>query len=614
MIKLFKVLLLISVLVCLGLTDSFSQFKPEYSPPVTGDEVLDKISNPVIEVSTGFEFASVHTGQLVFDVTLIDPAVANGYDFQTNNSAQLLWMDPINPDYLHAIFMNSQQTSGWTDRTCLYYGSTDKGTSWFQLGQVPVWISAADGRSGYAVIYGTSGGSAVIMNHNNSSGSETRAKVYIDASPFEYNFTEYDPLAVPYELNSPIWPRMVVDGNNNPVFIASQSTTGGAADSSFTNVLNNSSGLFEGWQVYDGHQAEAYAIAMSESGTKIGMVYEGQVSTGHYSDIFYRESNDGGITWGTPELIWDTDETNPDSMVGPWRGIDIEFLGEEPCAVFEIGVIASGEAYYPGYPSAIYFWSPTINSGTPFAIADTTNVPFYTNHRGTTEASLPMGKPCIGRSQMHDYLFVAFTATSGDIWTQTPDSTAYCAGFFLYSTDGGESWTDPEKFTPSETPLMDWRHPAIVPVSPVSSTDDDVITIHMTMQGDTIPGSNFYAASGGTTMPLAVSAQYYHFTTEITVVGVGVDNLAVNNFELEQNYPNPFNPVTSIKYSLAENSNVTLKVYDVLGNEVAQLVNTNQNSGQHEIKFNASDLASGLYIYTLRAGTFSSSKKMMLLK
>jgi hypothetical protein len=65
---------------------------------------------------------------------------------------------------------------------------------------------------------------------------------------------------------------------------------------------------------------------------------------------------------------------------------------------------------------------------------------------------------------------------------------------------------------------------------------------------------------------------------------------------------------------LAERSAVTLKVYDVLGNEVANLVNTTQEAGQHNIRFDASGLSSGLYIYTLNTGNFTSSRKMMLLK
>ncbi len=86
------------------------------------------------------------------------------------------------------------------------------------------------------------------------------------------------------------------------------------------------------------------------------------------------------------------------------------------------------------------------------------------------------------------------------------------------------------------------------------------------------------------------------------------------DFSLNQNYPNPFNPSTSIKYTLPQNVKVSLKVYDILGKEVATLIDENQNSGVHEFNFNASNLASGMYIYTLRAGDFVSSKKMMLLK
>jgi len=608
--------LLLVILFCgFGLMQTQAQI---YSPAVTGNETPDVSSNPVIEVTTGYVFGPVLTGQFTFVINSIDPATATGYDFQTNNSAQQLWMDPNNPDFLHAIFTNSQVTSSHPDRTCLYYASPDAGGTWFKIGPVPVNADptgGSDGRSGYPVIYGTSGGSAVIVNHSNSGGGDYRSKVYIDEGPLAYNFTEYDPLLVPYEPNSPIWPRMVVDGNDNVIFISSQSGNYGVADSSFTNILNSGTGLFNGWQVYDGHTAEAYAIAISESGAKIGMVYEGQDISNQYADIFYRESMDGGLTWSTPDLVWDTDASNPDSMIGTWRGLDIEFLGEDPCAVFEIGVVGitpTAESYYPGLPSSIYFWSPNINGGVPLEIADSSNVPFYTNHRGNTDGALPMGKPSIGRSQMHDYLFVSFAATSGEIWTQTADSTAYFAVHFMYSIDGGETWTDPEVITPSGPPVLDWRYPSIVPVSPVSTTDSDVITIHMTMQGDTIPGSNFGAV--GTGMPLAVSAQYYHFTTDILVVGVDEDPVIVNEFNLEQNYPNPFNPGTQINYALAERSNVTLKVYDVLGNEVAVLVNSNQEVGSYDVDFNASNLASGLYIYTLNTGNFTSSKKMMLLK
>ncbi len=83
---------------------------------------------------------------------------------------------------------------------------------------------------------------------------------------------------------------------------------------------------------------------------------------------------------------------------------------------------------------------------------------------------------------------------------------------------------------------------------------------------------------------------------------------------LEQNYPNPFNPTTSIKYSLKKDGFVSLKVYDILGREVADLVNQNQKEGHHTVNFGASNLPSGVYIYTIKAGEFTLSRKMLLIK
>ena len=85
-------------------------------------------------------------------------------------------------------------------------------------------------------------------------------------------------------------------------------------------------------------------------------------------------------------------------------------------------------------------------------------------------------------------------------------------------------------------------------------------------------------------------------------------------FVLEQNYPNPFNPSTVISYQLPMNSYVTLKVYDVIGKEIATLVHGMQEAGKHTTSFNASHLPSGLYFYTLRANNFSAAKKMLLVK
>lgn len=88
-------------------------------------------------------------------------------------------------------------------------------------------------------------------------------------------------------------------------------------------------------------------------------------------------------------------------------------------------------------------------------------------------------------------------------------------------------------------------------------------------------------------------------------------------FSLSQNFPNPFNPSTMIMYNLPSAAFVTLKVYNVLGKEVAVLVSQNQNSGQHMTVFDigkTNDMASGVYFYRLTAGSFTQTRKMMLVK
>jgi hypothetical protein len=85
-------------------------------------------------------------------------------------------------------------------------------------------------------------------------------------------------------------------------------------------------------------------------------------------------------------------------------------------------------------------------------------------------------------------------------------------------------------------------------------------------------------------------------------------------FKLEQNFPNPFNPTTKIQYQLPQDAKVTLKVYDILGSEVATLVNEEQEAGYKEIQFNGSNIASGMYVYRLQASNYISTKKMMVVK
>ena len=606
-----------------------------------------------------------------------------GYDFQSNSSAQQVWLDLNNPDFLHSVFTNSQQAVGYTDRTCLYFGSVDAGVNWFELGPVPV-----TSRSGFPAIYGKSNGAAVIANHNAFFDPTIRTSIFVDNSPFEYNFAAFDPGLV--AQGNPIWPRLVIDQNDDVVFISSINAV---PEYTATNTLDLPAGIFSGYNPYDGDVAEDYALAISNSG-KIGMAYDGSPVIGDDGDVMYRESTDNGLTWSMPIKIFDRPDFQ-DTTMGAMRGVDVNFYGEQPCVVFEIctQVFSTGE-YFPGLPSEILYWSPNVNGGNSFAIADSFNVPFAPSV-GTNDVLLPICKPVIGRSQTGNFLFVAFNVATEDVWPDPPDPTTYYASYFMLSSDGGNNWTVPEKFTPDGPPLLDWRYISIAPISPVVG---DLCTVHMVVQGDSIPGSTVNAAG----MPVGVTAQYYHVSTEPILIPVELTSFTasinendvtlnwvtateVNNqgfeiernsgngfvkigyvagfgtstethsysfvdaslnegtysyrlkqvdldgtfeysnvvevdvtvpdvFALELNYPNPFNPSTRIDFSLAADSKVSLKVFDVLGQEVATLINSDLEAGSHNIDFKASNLNSGVYIYRLQAGSFVETKKMVLMK
>ena len=92
------------------------------------------------------------------------------------------------------------------------------------------------------------------------------------------------------------------------------------------------------------------------------------------------------------------------------------------------------------------------------------------------------------------------------------------------------------------------------------------------------------------------------------------DAIVIDEYALHQNYPNPFNPTTSIIYDVKDEGMVTLKVYNVMGQEVATLVNAERGNGRYAVSFDATGLSSGLYFYTVKVNNFSATKKMLLVQ
>lgn len=594
---LFALIILIMNVINLDLVaQDASVNQPKPIIEIRGDETPDLSNADIITTGDSPVFEPVQTSEFTFEIHNITEK-KTGYDFQSNASTQQVWVDYYNPQSVHTVFTNSQVATGWADRSSIYFGSLNAGATWFEFGAVPV-NNGTTGKSGFPVIYGLLNGAALISNHNNSFGTMTNTKLYSDASQFEYNFTEFDPGNI---SDGPVWPRLTVTDDSIVIFASSGSPA--PDDDLKLNTLDLKTGTFAGWTGIDAADGESYDFSISPSG-KVVLVGLGRNTDA--GDVWLMQTTNNGISWDPAIKVFDRDESL-DTTMGAFNGVQVNFYNEEPCVTFEVSqqIFSSGN-FFPGLPSEIHFWSPNINGGVSKVIADSSNVPYYP-YVGTNDGMVPICRPVIGRAD-NGYLFIAFSATTASVFPSS-DTTSYMAGFFTHSSDGGENWSVPEKFTP-DSPLLDWRYPSIAEIIPVTVTDDEGFTIHIVIQGDSIPGSTVNAAG----MPVGVTAQYYHFSADVIIQSADGEIGRITSYKLDQNYPNPFNPNTKIKYSIPSQSYVQIKVYDVLGNEIATLVNEEKLSGSYTVNFDASNIPSGVYFYSLNAGNFTESKKMILMK
>ncbi len=203
------------------------------------------------------------------------------------------------------------------------------------------------------------------------------------------------------------------------------------------------------------------------------------------------------------------------------------------------------------------------------AFAATDTIIYYSPHNGTNWNSADTGMP--SGTRVRCFALDTITGSTNNIFAGT-----YGKGVIL-STDTGKTW------------------------NPFNTGMSHTTVLSLMFSGNTL--------IAGTDRGV--------WTLVVPNVITGVKRKTVetpNRFSLSQNYPNPFNPTTMISYQLSVNSLVTLKVYDILGREVARLVNERQNAGDYTITFNASRLSSGVYFYRLTAGSFVTTKKLMLIK
>lgn len=229
-------------------------------------------------------------------------------------------------------------------------------------------------------------------------------------------------------------------------------------------------------------------------------------------------------------------------------------------------------------------------------------------------------------------LIYAYEQSNNDLYIQTAlTQLNYILGTnahnFSFVTDVGSNSVMHPHHRPSAADGVVNPVPGLLAGGPDQYLDDPVLQAHF--NGNTPPALCYiddvgsYASNEiaiNWNAPLVFVSGYFNNGTINSIQDQGI-NFAPDKFELEQNFPNPFNPSTKIQYAIGSLAKlqtgrqfVSLKVYDVLGKEVAVLVNEEKPAGSYQVNFNAEQLASGIYFYKLQAGDFIQTKKMSFIK
>lgn len=217
-----------------------------------------------------------------------------------------------------------------------------------------------------------------------------------------------------------------------------------------------------------------------------------------------------------------------------------------------------------------------------------------------TYEEISVGTPLSGyiREALGDDSTAAFTMIDDPVLTEVPELMVSLMTYYV--EDAGKTKDTPNSTWDPQTQDMDRQ--------PITYYVNDLDVSYSLTSPAYIGAENGFPAGDLNGFPTQKALW------EVTGVEADPEGGLAKEFALSQNYPNPFNPTTYISFSIPEANHVMLKVYNILGQEVATLVNKEMAAGPYKVNFDASQLASGVYIYTISAGDFSASKKMMLLK
>ncbi len=552
-----------------------------------------KIVTIVIIIS----FLSIHSFSQVPPPTLYTgesytTLYSASYDYQSNGSVRQFLQNPAAANELFAVMMgvrDSNDPPPFNLRYSYIALSTNDGVSWFseQLGTTRSGFPQAE------IIDGVE----VITHHQ---GSPNTVKVFKDVVFGAFAFNEYTPTPLAPNgtwagvTGNPSGPQMTV--------IASVNNVGGPFPINKITSPNGSS--WSSWSPlsFITGPSGCHTLFSAAGGLTgiAGFDYDGSLVNRLNGKMYYYKSTNYGVTidsiklFFSPYYIGKLDTLYHDADAG-MQGI---YSSNEPHIVF--GVYSSAAYVLPNSfleyrYSKILHWSPSTGITT---IADNLNSPAITDSINNTLVG-PRCHPTIGRLA-NGTLVCAFTGLTRGHLQPVGNGETFSTGdiYLSYSTNNGLNWSAPSNFT--NTANIEEKHPSILP----SSLDN---TVRIIYYRDMKAG--YYALDN-----TLGKAPYYCIMKKTTLTGINNHIETPLSFSLSQNFPNPFNPETRIKFSIPKKDFTSLKIYDALGREISTLINSVTEPGEHTVNFNAHELPSGIYFYTLSSGDFIKTNKMVLVK
>ncbi|NOS84407.1 MAG: T9SS type A sorting domain-containing protein [Ignavibacteria bacterium] len=561
---------------------------------------VKETGNVITNSRTPFHYES----NAVLDTTGRVPGLTGFYDYYTNgNNLHRIWVSG------DTVIVTVDQTDSAncqisTARRSFYQYTTDNGITW---GSDAILVNA-DG-SAYPNLHPmiVSGSRTAVLSGRQFVAGARRGYVGVDVILGAGSFTN----------------TLTTTGGSLDNFAEPISATelgcgwlgGGSADTVYYAKFNvNTNTYGPASPIFTGVPANGRTFTAANGNNGVSLAYWNATAP---TSLRVRSSTDGGTTFGAEVTAITEGLVVNGTAVAPWFNADMIYKPGTTNLYMAFGTLETGNfGTTRGYKLMV--WSPGINGGQPVRVADYLNYPPMadTNVWNERTRNIQVGMTAMSHAGLAfsndgSRLFVVYSGMGLD----TVNSSNYSAEgsynyndiYVQYSDDQGATWTAPRNLT--NTPDADEIYPSI---SRVNNTN---AAISITYALSECPGSTSFT---NTTTPRCKVYQIYKKYNPETGGVIGIQNVSSEvpaGFSLQQNYPNPFNPNTKIRFSVPKSASVTVAVYDVTGKLVATLANNEfVTAGVKEINFNAANLASGIYFYTLKAGDFSQTKKMILVK